>query len=265
MGLGLSALTALVLLLPGFAFVLGVSRLWGPSRKPTPFEQHFSAGVLIAIASAVLLHGIGLQVAEWTAALGLTLRPRPDFALVLLAGDLKAPLAAQALGALAHSWFAFVLHLGWLSVLGFEGGRILNRWMPRPPGAEWASLLEMPPEFDRDSGFAVLTTEVVHGDATWLYSGYLSDFATDREGKLERVVLRGYAARRLLRDEEIAERLDDPTFEPPTRWIEIPGEIFVLQMAGARTINVDFFFDVDDDETVERIEDVTGPKPNAND
>ena len=61
-------------------------------------------------------------------------------------------------------------------------------------------------------------------------------------------MFRGYAARRLLRDEAQDEPTDDPTFVPRERWTEIPGEIFVLQMTQARTINVDYFFEDDEAE-----------------
>ncbi len=247
MGLGLSALTALVLLLPGIAFVLGLTRLWSPTSRSSPFEQHFSAGLLIAIAAALLLHAFGIAFAEIPHALGLTGAPAPSLAVLLLAGDLEAAGAGTALRTIEHDSHLIALYFGFVSVVGLAAGRFSNRWLPKPARAEWAALLEPPAQWTRDSGFAVLTADVAHDDATWLYSGYLDDFIVDREGRLDRVVFRGYAARRRVIDEDAAEPVDDDTFVPAQRWIEIPGEIFVLQMAQSRTINIDYFFDEPDD------------------
>lgn len=246
MGLGLSALTALVLLLPGIAFVFGLARLWSPTSSRSPFEQHFSAGLLIAIGSALLLHAFGIVWANVSHLLGWTGAPAPSLALILLAGDLKAPGAAQALRTVENHPLLIATYFAFVSGVGLGAGRLANRWLPRPVRAEWAALLEMPEEWRLGGAFAVLTTDVTHGNATWLYAGYLDDFMIDRDGRLERVVFRGYAARRLLSDEAQPEPLDDPMYAPRDRWTEIPGEVFVLQMAQARTINVDFFFDEED-------------------
>ncbi len=251
MGLGLSALAAMVLLLPGIAFVLSLNRLLNPASPPSPFEQHFSVGLLLAIGAAMVLHLIGLAMAFVPYWMGMAGRPSPSFALLLLAGDLKAAGAAQALAAVERYPFHIGGYFLLVSALGIAAGQLVNRRFPARLHASWADLLDHVDESGKRPDLAVFTTEVVHGAATWLYSGYLDDYSTDRDGRLERVVLRGYAARRLLAAEEEAELLDDPTYVPPTRWVEIPGEIFVLQMAQARTVNVDFFFDVEDDDAQE--------------
>ena len=60
MGLGLGVLAALLVLLPGIAFVLGLTRLHNPSKPPTPFDQHFSIGLILAIAAALAFHVVGI-------------------------------------------------------------------------------------------------------------------------------------------------------------------------------------------------------------
>lgn len=251
MGLGLSALTALLLLLPGIAFVLSLNRLLSPSSPPSPFEQQFSVGLLFAVAAAMVLHLVGLAFAHLPYAFGLVGRPSPSLALILLAGDLKAPGSAQALASIEqypfHVGFYFLLVI----FMGIGAGQWANLLFPSRLHASWSDLLDTVRTDGRRADLTVLTTEVVHGDATWLYSGYLDDYSTDRDGRLERVVFRGYAARRLLRDEAQDEPTDDPTFVPQERWTEIPGEIFVLQMTQARTINVDHFFEDDGAEAEE--------------
>lgn len=244
MGLGLSALTALLLLLPGIAFVFGLSRLFSAPRPPSPFEQHFSLGLVLAVVAALALHLVGFVVLHGSAALGWTDAPAPAHALLLLSGDLKPPLAAAALAGVERNALEIGAYLLVLIIAGIGTGQYANRWIPDRIRADWARLLAGIDDHNGEPpALVVLTTEVTHGSSTWLYSGYLDDYSVDREGRLERVVFRGYAARRLLRDEQEFESLDDPTFVPRQSWIEIPGEVFVLLMAQARTVNLDFFFD----------------------
>ncbi len=249
MGLGLSALAALLLLLPGIAFVFGLHRLASPSRPLSPFDQHFSVGLLVAVAASLFLHLAGIGAGHLTAALDLTGTPAPALALVLLAGDLKAPLAGAALDGVERNVLSIAAYFSFVIALGVLAGQFANRYLAERPQADWWKLLAGDPDALSDRvEFIVLTTEVVHGDATWLYSGYLDDYFIDREGRLQRVVFRGFAARRLLRDDDQPVPPDDPTHVSRDRWIEIPGEIFVLQMADARTVNLDFFFEEDDPE-----------------
>ncbi|MEO6065399.1 MAG: hypothetical protein ABIP49_06460 [Lysobacterales bacterium] len=253
MGLGLSALVALLLLLPGIAFVFGLNRLNSPSSPPSPFDQHFSIGLLFAVVASLLLHFVGVGIAHAIATAGWSAAPSPAHALLLLSGDLKAPIAAAALRSVEQHVFGIGVYLMALTAAGVVAGRAVNRFVPNRRRADWAQLLAG--EIDTTGAAAqmvVLTTEVDHGASTWLYSGYLDDYFIDRDGRLQRVVFRGFAARRLLSDEDDKpDPLDGPTFVPRARWIEIPGEVFVLQMANARTINLDFFFDEIDaaDET----------------
>ncbi len=245
MGLGLSALVALLLLLPGIAFVFALHRLTAHSRPPSAFDQHFSVGLLLAVGASLALHLFGIALVQLTAWLGWTGAPAPALALVLLAGDLKAPLAAEALAGVDRHVMSIGGYLLLLCVTGGLAGQLANRFLIDRPQADWGKLLAGDADArGGDVGFVVLTAEVDHADATWLYSGYLDDYFIDREGRLQRVVFRGFAARRLLRDQDDEpEPLDDPTFVPRARWTEIPGEVFVLQMADARTVNIDFFFD----------------------
>lgn len=247
MGLGLSALTALLLLLPGIAFVFGLNRVLSPASPPSPFAQHFSVELIFAIFAAVFLHLLGVALVHGMALLGWSSFPAAAHALLLLAGDLKAPAASAALRGVENHPIGIGFYFLLLTLAGYGLGRLVNRLVPRRSHSDWAELLSG--RFENADGqiaFVVLTTEVFHGDATWLYSGYLDDYLVDREGRLERVVFRGYAARRLLRADEADEPQDDPTFVAPPRWTEIPGEIFVLQMSNARTINVDYFFEEED-------------------
>lgn len=252
MGLGLSALTALLLLLPGIAFVLSLNRLLSPSSPPSPFEQHFSVGLLFAVGAAMVLHLVGLAFAHLPHMLGFAGRPSPSHALILLAGDLKVAGAVEALAAIERYPFHVGLYFLFVIFLGIGAGHVGNRLFPARLHASWSDLLDTVNPDGTRADLTILTTEVMHGDATWLYSGYLDDYSTDREGRLEKVVFRGYAARRLLSDEAQTEPADDPTFVPRERWTEIPGEIFVLQMTHARTVNVDYFFEdaADDDQPV---------------
>jgi len=141
MGLGLSALVALLLLLPGIAFVFGLNRLNSPSSPPSPFDQHFSIGLLFAVVASLALHFVGVGVAHATAAAGWSAAPSPAHALLLLSGDLKAPFAAAALRGVEHHVLGIGMYLLWLTAAGLVAGRAVNRFVPNRRRADWAQLL----------------------------------------------------------------------------------------------------------------------------
>lgn len=239
MGLGLSALTAIVLLLPGIGFVLGINRLLSPASPPTPFDQHFSIGLLLALLASLLLHCLGLGVGELSARVTGGPAPAPTYALLLLAGNLESNAASDMLRDLSLHPVRIALYFILLTVLGFGIGRLANRWVPRRNAAAWSEILS--PDFDEgELAFVVLTAEVSHGGRTFLYSGFLSDYVIGRDGALERVVFRDYAARRPLEDGALPDLMGSTVL--PDRWLEIPGETFVLQMRDVKTVNVDYFF-----------------------
>ncbi|HZH43463.1 MAG TPA: hypothetical protein VEY50_05220 [Lysobacter sp.] len=236
MGLGLSALVALLLLLPGIAFVLGLTRLHSPASPVTPFDQHFSLGLILALVAAIGLHAAGLAIAELGHRLLKVPGPATAQALALLAGQLNVPEAQAALVSLERYPIRIAIYLLALVGAGFQAGRLLNPHLKSRDTASWSGILNQQDGVE----FVVLTAEVNHGGKTYLYSGFLADYRIGRDGVLERVVFRDYAARRLLDDDQLAggEGMD--------AWTEIPGEAFVLQTRDVKTVNVAYYYAADD-------------------
>ncbi|KAB8315367.1 hypothetical protein SD81_032515 [Tolypothrix campylonemoides VB511288] len=246
MGLGLSALTALLLLLPGVAFVYGLNRLLSPNRPPTALDQHFSFGFIAALAAATALHLVGLLLGYAAAAVFAGPAPVPAHALVMLAGQVDGVDAEAALRGVADHPFRVGAYFLGLSALGFAAGRATDRWLaPREP-AVWNDLLGR--QAGTDVEFVVLTAEVTHAGRAYLYTGFLSEYRVARDGVLERVVFRGNVARRPLESDAHASTA-------LATWTPIPGEAFVLQMRDVRTVNIDIYYAVeegpdDDDDAV---------------
>lgn len=247
MGLGLSAITALLLLLPGIAFVLGINRLLTPDSPPAPLDQHFSIGLILALVASILLHVVGVGLIGGWAWLAHGPHPEPAHAIVMLSGQVQGPVAEAALKGLGDYPLRIALYFLTLTLVGFYAGKFSNRFVYRRSAAVWSDLLS--PVIDQaEVAFIVLTAEVNHGGTVYLYSGFLSEYRVGRDGALERVVLREYAARRPLNMEGAENDVPPMPNEDgslPGGWLEIPGEAFVLQMKDVKTVNVDYFY-VDD-------------------
>jgi hypothetical protein len=235
MGLGLAVLVALVVLLPGIAFVLGATRLHSPSGPSTPFDQHFSVGLITALLASIVFHTLALSVCLFFAKLGLTTSTDPAQVLPLLAGDVQSPLAGQSIESVRNNAIEIGLYFSLVTVFAWLGGKVFNRALPKRRTASWYDLLK--PSADNPD-FVVITVDLKLDSECYLFSGVVREFSVGRTGMLERVVL-VYATRRTLH-----------TRATPSAgmnvleggWIEIPGEYLVLQMQDARTINVDYFY-----------------------
>ncbi|WP_058836100.1 hypothetical protein [Luteimonas abyssi] len=253
MGLSLSVLVALVLLLPGAAFVFAVTRLHSPTAPSTGLEQQLSLSLAVALLAAIFAHAVAMGALLVVSAC-LPLHT-PDLVAVvhLLAGGSGAHAldAARALGGHPFCISAyFLLATASMWLLGKRANKVLRH----REQADWFSLLR--PE---DVGFVVLTADFVMGGETVLYKGVVKEFRIAKTGELERVVLK-IAARKPLSRASLPEQpvpvrgydpdqsdlwpdeLDDSPRSLGHDWIEIPGEAVVLQMKDAKTINLDYFW-----------------------
>lgn len=234
MGLSLSVLVALVVLLPGAMFVFGLSRLYSPTSPATLLDQHISVGLALALVAAIALQAVWLSL--WCALLRWAGAPIPDVSQVfgLLAGNLKAPQAQEAMRSLQAYPARIAAYLVSLALLSWLIGKGANRFLPVRRTASWYNILRQ-----EGVAFVWLTTDIHLDGRCYLYAGWVKEFSVSRDGSLERVVL-GYAVRRPLDGGPAEEGI-----EVAKGWTEIAGEFVVLLMRDAQTVNIDYFFEND--------------------
>lgn len=243
----LSVLVGLCIFLPGAAFVLGLTRLYNPSAPGSPIDQHFSAGLALAVAANVLLHGIGFSLtAGFTRAQGL---PEPDVGpvLALLSGDLKSAWGMAGVQSLTEFPLRISAYFLATTTIAWAAGIMANRLIRLRPRASWAELLK-----PQEVSFVWLTTEVQLDGVCYLFAGPVQEFSVGKDGNLERVVL-PYAVKKPLPLRK--KRSEIPTFsdqrpqeaqssrELDGGWIEVPGETLVLQLKDSKTVNLDYFYE----------------------
>lgn len=240
MGLGLAALTAITLLLPGIAFVLGLTRLYNQSVPATALEQHFSIGLIISIVAALAFHAAALPIAAWVAIHSSLPAPEPSQIIFLLAGVVDKPGAEAAIASVRDHTTAICLYFIIASLAAWRIGKLTNYFLPNRIAANWFDLLKP----DSGADFVVMTTDIVLGDHCHLFTGVVKDFNIAKDGALSRVVLFP-AAKKVLHAAGTQLTATSPkqhsTFSGPG-WIDIPGEFLILQMESVRTVNLDYWF-----------------------
>lgn len=234
MGLGLSALAAIVVLLPGFAFIIGLGRISSPSAPSTFLDQHVSVGLVLSVVAALLAHTLALPFAAIAAAIFGLGEPDPTKALPLLAGNVQVGNGQADSNALGDHPLAVAIYFSTVTICSWLLGRTVARLFPvARPG--WHQLLR-PAEDNVD--FVVLTVDGQIDGVCYLFTGIVSDFFIDGSGRLVRVTL-SYAARRAFSGPESkiprGHYLGDG-------WVEIPGEFLVLSLSETATVNVDYFY-----------------------
>lgn len=231
MGFSLSVLAALVLLMPGAAFVFAISRLHRPTKPASLIDQHFSVGLLLMVLAAVILHAILLAICS-----NFNLVPDPAQALALLAGDVsKLPPGIAALHSIVLHPYLIATYLAGSTVFGWAVGKLCDLLFPRQSEANWYELLTNP-----EASFVVVTIDVVLGNRCHLFTGVVQEFSVSKDGDLERLVL-GASAKKLLGADAIATD-GDSSVTIFDGWREVSGEFLVLQMRDARTVCVDYFY-----------------------
>jgi hypothetical protein len=245
----LSVLVGLCIFLPGAAFVLGLTRLYNPSAPGSPIDQHFSAGLALAVAANVLLHGICFSVATgYTRAHGL---PEPDVGpvLALLSGDLKSAWGKAGVQSLTEFPLSISAYFLTATTIAWAAGILANRLITLQPRASWAELLK-----PQEVSFVWLTTEVQLDGVCYLFAGPVQEFSIGKDGNLERVVL-PYAVKKpfpLRKRKSASGTCPDSGLQEAQSskeldggWIEIPGETLVLQLKDSKTVNLDYFYEED--------------------
>lgn len=259
MGLSLSVLIALVLLLPGAAFVFSVTRLHSPTAPSTGLEQQLSLSLAVALLAAIAAHFMGLLALQLSACVFPGVH-RPNLvAVVQLLGGQNTAAAAEAPKAIGDHPFCIGIYISLVTVAMWFAGKRANKILKDHEQADWYRLLK-----PKGVDFVVLTADFVMGGQTVLYKGIVREFRIAKTGELERVVL-SIAGRKPLaavslpateslaaddpldrtQDSEREDEQKDPVGSLRTLghgWIEIPGEAVILQMQDAKTINLDYFW-----------------------
>lgn len=258
MGFSLSVLVALTVLMPGAAFVFGLSRLHSPTSPTTMLDQHISLGLLLTVLTAFLGHGVAIYLLGLLSALWDF--PAVDVAQVaaLLAGDVKEESGTAALDSLRLYPARIALYFSSLTVLMWRAGKWTNTRLKSRKTASWFDLLR-----PAGASFVVITTDLQLDGQCFLYSGVVKEFSVAKSGNLERLVL-AFSARKPLSKAGVPVVEDGEEVGSPKSlghgWLEIPGEFVVLQMTAAQTINLDYFFeDEEEHDESAAIPEVTAP------
>lgn len=249
MGLSLSVLVALILLLPGAAFVFAVTRLHNPTAPSTGLEQQLSLSLAVALIAAICGHLLMLAVLQAGSWIFPSLHRPNLMAVIQLLGGHTNPSAASAPRALSEHPFCVGIYIVVVTLVMWTIGKRLNKRLDRKEPADWYQLLK-PDEVD----FVVLTADFTFSGETVLFKGVVLEFRTSKAGDLERVVL-GIAARKSFALAGLPQPVQADSMATANEgevedgdrslgygWIEIPGEKVVLQMRDAKTVNLDYFW-----------------------
>ena len=237
MGLSLAVLAAILLLLPGAALLFGLER-GGPSTKQSPLDAQLSVNLAVAITCALILHVVWLALWRWT--LPQFDAPPPDVKqlLMLFVADSKEPKTLLAFDSIEHYPVRIAAYFLGITGIGYLIGLGINKLLAKEGGALWDTLLSPPDAVQ----FIWVTADTELDGTSYLFAGYLRDFAVNREGKLERLVLGAPVRRPLERKPKSSVEAEDLSNALVNDWTTIPGEFVILQMAHTRTINIDYFY-----------------------
>ncbi|MBB2487709.1 hypothetical protein H5407_20930 [Mitsuaria sp. WAJ17] len=246
MNFALPTLAVFALLLPGFIARSRIKRIERQSLDYSPFGQIVSEALLWALALHLLWCGLAWLMTAY--------EPRPEVLLRLLGSDNARQ--AQSVEAIAAMAGPITVYIGSLLLFAYLMPTALRRlishwrldsqhsrlspWL-RFSGAPWYYLLTGA-DFPRDEApdlIAVSAIVNVAGEG-YLYTGLLSDYFLDTEGKLDRLVLRAVMRRPLAADKP------DPAGEGgnPLRFTDrfyvVDGDYFVLRYSELITLNVEY-------------------------
>lgn len=229
MGLSLSVLVGLVIILPGAAFVFGLSRLHSPTTPTTVLDQHLSVGLAITVLATIALHAGWLALFR-TVCVNFDLPlPSVAHALALMSGDTTTDVAKAASAGVSDNPVRIAAYFITLTIFAWYSGKAANRRWRSKPNASWFELLR-----PKGAVFVWLTADLQIGSQCYLYAGVVDQFSIAKDGRLERVVLE-HAVRRPMQRSVTNDG-------EAVGWDQIAGEFCVLQMTTANTINLDYFF-----------------------
>ncbi len=246
MNFALPTLAVFALLLPGFIARSRIKRIERQSLDYSPFGQIVSEALVWALALHLLWCGLAWLLTAY--------EPRPEVMLRLLGSDNARQ--AQSVEAIAAMAGPITAYLGSLLLFAYlmptALRRLISRWRLdshrsrlsawlRFSGAPWYYLLTGA-DFPRGHApdlIAVSAIVNIAGEA-FLYTGLLSDYFLDPEGKLDRLVLREVMRRPLAADKPEHPGADGSPLLFTDRFYVVDGDYFVLRYSELITLNIEY-------------------------
>lgn len=241
MSIALPALVVFIVLFPGIVVRSRIKLVEQASLDYSPFGQIIAE----AVVWSAILHTV------WIALMHVvTTRVfRPDLVLKLLGTDTTSQ--TRALDQVAARAYPVLLYFGSLTVAAYLGAYAFRRvvkayrldrlgsrfdWVFRFTKAPWYYLLSGA-DFDVDHvpDFIAVSAIVNIGGQPILFTGILGDFFLDKDGNLDRVVLKEVMRRPLSKDKD--GEAEGPQLE---RFYPIEGDYFVLRYSEAITLNIEY-------------------------
>jgi hypothetical protein len=189
-----STVALLVLLLPGFAFLAGLTLPEQFSRESAPKNPLGQLAIIVFIA--LVVHGLVYALLTGCST-GASRCIRTDYVLATfqLAGADKIPLAKLAANIREYRW-AILGYLLSVTILGTAGGWVTGLAIVRDKfgfrrltSPRWA--LELNPDPRKQSwAFAHVVSDLEHEGTFMVYQGLLADFALGPDGRFGYLVLR---------------------------------------------------------------------------
>lgn len=249
MNFALPAITLLLLLLPG---ILAVQGFLGKIGRKTTSDPVGQAGItwawLVALLIAPPIH------LTLCAVLVFLNQPAPDLhaVFVLLSGQFdKGADFTRTIDTLIGAPWRVSLYFLLASFVGLALGSLAQqlvrrteldrRFGPLHFGNDWHYLFngEITSDVPRPDAVVVSTT-VEHSGQTYLYVGFLRDYAVDRDGELKRLHLKSVVRRRIGDDRTPDQQQHMP--DRTGRFYPITGDELVILTRDVRTINVRYLY-----------------------
>ena len=199
MDLAWTSLCALLILLPGFAFLAGLCGVHGVSRETRP--KSLATELALVVVTSVVVHTLLLLLCELLGWLGLSFFDVSfkSALLVVMGPDDKGGLSPdQVAGKVAEHRVLLLLYLPLSLLCGYLVGVRPGRWLVSGPLRSilrhgWVyDMAPLPKKKERDAtfAFASVLTRTATDDRNLCYSGPLTHFGLSEDGCFSYIILK---------------------------------------------------------------------------
>lgn len=260
MNIALGALILFILLFPGI--ILRISYLNGPYSKRN-IQSSLVDELVASIIPALFIQSGGFLFCEYFLTYNISLEPvyqliigsnvkdyRPDFAFIegsivyFVSYNVSLLIFSLLLGKFAR-WVVKKLMLD----VRFPSLRYNNEWYYLFSGRIM--------DFDNHPGssegiaeYPFINVVIETKEASYIYRGFLQHYILSKDG-LDRIYMSSVYRRKMSEDKPEEEH-QTSDLEQDSRYYFIPGEFFVIPGNQIKTLNVEYFRIVKEDETPEK-------------
>lgn len=249
MSVSLAAIALVAIILPGYLFTLAYNKTYSNSDPAFPEFSKFTSRAVFSVVLACLFHAVAVPIADRFGGTTVDLD-----AVILMASGTTDGLALDiVLRGVTTYPYQILTYFLILNVIAFALGVLLRhivlknkldlKFPPLRLENEWFYMLRGLEDDEAEPAYAVVSVDVQQQDSTYIYTGILDRFWIDSNGALERLSLHQHVVRRKLEDDP-----DSSTVKSTDRNYEIQGEYLVVWCSEIRTLNIDFFYEIDDAE-----------------